>query len=608
MKKQLLLQIILILLPLCLYAQKEGKIKFGEYASYKGIVSNNNPMGKGLLTFKWSKDQAEKIIGVFNGNVVSDAQVDLIPEGCHYSGILKYEINSNEGIIYMNFVKGVLTIGSNNYNIKNILYESNSKSKVYSLGTKQRGEFYNINVVDMNASDMYSVDFMDFYKSNRGFPQIKEIGNENTIIRKNVKRTNILQLKITDRTIEILNENGIPKSSIISNDGEMIIRNQTLTYNLSKSLKLIFTGIDASSNKFKVEKNSSIELELKDKTKINGKPDVINSYLGSIQFSNGNIYNGKFSLNVNNTLVQYVNEATEKDITLTNGRMTNTDGTIIAIKEAQQYIAGILRAPGEEILDDKQIAEREEKEWASIPLKNYSGPYQLNTYNVGGYANYSYKEVDGQRIYEKEFNYESNYITISGQYKKGMKNGRWIYNVKDHKIRMEVDYKDGIRYGMYKYTQHDKNGNLLVNVTLKMANNYVVGIENAFISNMYFGSSNYADGIIIKKAQIKAAFIADGRLDGICEIIDLSSKDNRFLYYEKWSYGLLQEVYYYNNMTGDNIKLSKRSGIVTNIVKIIENGYDLAESIIDKGFNVWKHKYAHLKNYFHGDYWEEHRN
>ena len=604
--KKYLIQIILIIFPLCLHAQKEGKIKFSEYASFKGIVSNNKPMGKGQLTFKWSKKQVENIVGVFNGNIVSEAQVDLIPEGCHYSGMLKYEINSNEGTIVINFVNGVLTLGSRNYNVKNVQYKSDCKSMVFSLGTKQRGEFYNINVVDINASNVYTVDFMDFYKSNRGFPQIKEIGNENAVIKENVKRTNLLQLKITNSTIEVLNENGLPKSSVISNDGEMIIRNQTLTYNLSKSLKLTFTGIDESSNKFKVEKNSSFELELKDKTKIKGKPDVINSYLGSIQYGNGNVYDGKFSLNINNSLVQYVNEATEKDITLTNGRMTSTDGTSTAIKEKKIYIACILRTPGEEILDDSQKAERAEKEWASKPLKNYSGPYQVETSSPEGYANYFYKELNGERIYEKEFNYKDKSITISGQYKKGMKNGRWIYNDKNSQIRMEVDYKDGIRNGIYKYVQHDEYGNLLVNLTLKMANNYVVGIDHALISNMSFGVgiSDYIP-VMIDKAQIKAQFRADGRLDGICEIIDQGSKAGRFLYCESWNYGLLLEKYYNNNMTGDKIKLRKKSAIVENIQKIIKDGKS-AEFVIKKGFDVWNDYSASRKNYFLGDYWEEH--
>ena len=45
--RYLLLQLMFVLIPLCSFAQKDGKIKFGEYASYKGGVSNNTPMGEG---------------------------------------------------------------------------------------------------------------------------------------------------------------------------------------------------------------------------------------------------------------------------------------------------------------------------------------------------------------------------------------------------------------------------------------------------------------------------------------------------------------------------------------------------------------------------------
>ena len=226
-------------------------------------------------------------------------------------------------------------------------------------------------------------------------------------------------------------------------------------------------------------------------------------------------------------------------------------------------------------------------------LMKYAGPYQLSASKseTEGFACYYYRIENEKRIYEKEFNYKDNSITISGQYKNGMKNGRWIYNIKDPQIRMEVDYKNGIRYGVYKYIQFEKNGDLLINLTLKMANNYVVDIKNALISNMFFGAKggrfwddDYYE-VIIDKAQIKAQFGANGSLDEICEIIDHGSNAGKYSYYEKWSLGSLLETFYYNHMTGDKIKIDRRAASVDNIRKIIENGVNLVESKIKRGFD-----------------------
>ena len=258
-------------------------------------------------------------------------------------------------------------------------------------------------------------------------------------------------------------------------------------------------------------------------------------------------------------------------------------------KEAQEYKEKLVR---------KKAQQKADSIWNAIPLKKYSGPFQL-TANVSakeGYATYFYREEKGQRVYEKGFNYQDNSIMISGEYKKGMKHGRWTYHLKEPNLKLEVDYKNGIRNGMYKCIVHNENGKQTLNMTLKMENNFVVGIANFWKSWMFF---NYKPRIEIKNAQIKATFSVDGRLDEISEITTTGSDAGRFKYCERWSFGSLLEKYYYNNMTGDRIDLERTSPIVDTIRELINEIFALTENKMPKGFNEDSNAQARKLYYFH---------
>ena len=88
---------MIFFIPLCCFAQKEGKLKFGTYGSYKGMVANNKPMGKGVLTYKWKEStfavkMIDKISGKFYENIVNDATISFAARKCTYEGKLKYDI------------------------------------------------------------------------------------------------------------------------------------------------------------------------------------------------------------------------------------------------------------------------------------------------------------------------------------------------------------------------------------------------------------------------------------------------------------------------------------------------------------------------------------
>lgn len=598
MKKRLL-QFILFLLPLCSFAQNYGQLKYGSCGIYIGDVSNNKPWGEGNLTFKWSKKQMENITGRFNGNIVYDAKVDLIPEGCSYSGQLKYTIDDNEGVIVLNFVKGILTLNSKSYKVENAKYVSNSKSKSFTLGNKLLGDSYFLKVEDPNASNHYIVNFIDFYNGVE-FPKIKY---DYKTFRVNVEQDLTLQLRFNENSLEIVNESkALSTSSFQSKDGEISVNNQTLKYKLSNSSQLNFKGTFEAPNKFNVKELSSIELTLKDKTRIKGDVDNLSNLLfkGLIYFNNSDVLRGSYKLNFGqfNSIDEFVKNATLSDVKIAGGNITKKNGDVIAYKspeeikkekEAQEYKEKLVR---------KKAQQKADSIWNAIPLKKYSGPFQL-TANVSakeGYATYFYREEKGQRVYEKGFNYQDNSIMISGEYKKGMKHGRWTYHLKEPNLKLEVDYKNGIRNGMYKCIVHNENGKQTLNMTLKMENNFVVGIANFWKSWMFF---NYKPRIEIKNAQIKATFSVDGRLDEISEITTTGSDAGRFKYCERWSFGSLLEKYYYNNMTGDRIDLERTSPIVDTIRELINEIFALTENKMPKGFNEDSNAQARKLYYFH---------
>lgn len=602
MKKRLL-QFILFLLPLCSFAQNYGQLKYGSCGIYIGDVSNNKPWGEGNLTFKWSKKQMENITGRFNGNIVYDAKVDLIPEGCSYSGQLKYTIDDNEGVIVLNFVKGILTLNSKSYKVENAKYVSNSKSKRFTLGNKLLGDSYFLKVEDPNASNHYIVNFIDFYNGVE-FPKIKY---DYKTFRVNVEQDLTLQLRFNENSLEIVNESkALSTSSFQSKDGEISVNNQTLKYKLSNSSQLNFKGTFEAPNKFNVKELSSIELTLKDKTRIKGDVDNLSNLLfkGFIYFNNSDVLRGSYKLNFGqfNSIDEFVKNATLSDVKIAGGNITKKNGDVIAYKSPEEIKKEKEAQEYKEKLARKKAQQKEDSVWNSIPLIKYSGPYQLiaSSSAIEGFASYYYRTVDDKRIYDGDFYYKDNSIAITGQYKKDLKNGKWTYELEGARLKMEVNYKNGVRNGLYKYIQYDRNGDIAINITLKMSNNYVVGIENAWLSKMSFGyDPRVRKYVTINNAQIKAIFGADGSLDEVCEIVEKGANAGKFKFYEVWSLGSLKEKYYYNNMTGDKIILERNSGIVYTIIDIINNGVELAESKIIRGFNTKSHQDAKKKYYFH---------
>ncbi len=112
--------------------------------------------------------------------------------------------------------------------------------------------------------------------------------------------------------------------------------------------------------------------------------------------------------------------------------------------------------------------------------KTYNGSYRLAVANTDGTANYSYKEVDDERVKEGRFIYNNTgdyyKINISGFYKNGIKDGHWKSSLRGQRqgghfihtrIRsndvaflqagttciLEGNYKNGVRDGTWTFTK-----------------------------------------------------------------------------------------------------------------------------------------------------------
>lgn len=578
-------------------------------AQYAGMLYYDIPQGDGELTFKWSKNKMEKITGTFKGNAkgggtVYNAKVDLIPEGCYYSGTLSYEIQVDKNKLVLNFISGILTINSQSYKVNNIKYVSDCYDKKYSLRDPESNSVFSLRVEHIDENEL-AVNWTDFLTEN--FPNKKS----EQILYKKIGKPIKLQIEIGKKTINVIKENIIeerqnsPTSKVSSVDDEVVIHYNSkigfMEYRLSDMSSLFFSGDYEFPHKFKVKKLTHVRLTLNDNTKIEGeKKNFSDLYSGKIDY-NGNIFKGDFRLNLAkyNSITDYFKNATlsDSDVILEKGEITKKNGEVVVYK-SPEVLAKEEAEHKAKVKKEKLAQQKADSIWNAIPLKKYSGPYQLtaNESAKEGYATYFYREEKGQRVYEKGFNYQDNSIMISGEYKKGMKHGRWTYHLKEPNLKLEVDYKNGIRNGMYKCIVHNENGKQTLNMTLKMKNNFVVGIANFWKSWMFF---NYKPSIKIQNAQIKATFSVDGRLDEISEITTTGSDAGRFKYCERWSFGSLLEKYYYNNMTGDRIDLERTSPIVDTIRELINEIFALTENKMPKGFNEASNAKARNLYYFH---------
>lgn len=290
-KKNLLIQLMIVFIPLCCFAQKEGKLKLGTYGSYKGIVSNNKPMGSGVLTYKWKEStfavkMIDKISGKFSGNIVNDATISFAVRKCFYIGNLKYEIQGRDNLV-ITMLDGVLDLKGKKYNIKNGVYISN--------GEKSNCEFGNNNILQIGA--LYKDDYLD----------IGGIITASLPIRLEIP----VSLNIS---ISVDRYDGCQLTNIKEISGNPILSIKDEKYNLDfkDNLKYEDSGINLelsghlsrnNGSYSYISTSSKVRKEYIDGTHIEAYYDrSSSSYVGKIIYSNGDIYNGDFLVDYNDLL------------------------------------------------------------------------------------------------------------------------------------------------------------------------------------------------------------------------------------------------------------------------------------------------------------------
>lgn len=284
---------MIVFIPLCCFAQKEGKLKFGTYGSYKGMVANNKPMGEGVLTYKWKEStfavkMIDKISGKFSGNIVDDAIISFAARKCFYMGNLKYEIQGRDKLV-ITMLNGVLDLKGKKYNIKNGVYLSN--------GEKSTCEFGENNIMQIGA--LYKDDYLD-------------IGGIITASLP-VKLEIPISLNIS---ISVDRYDGCQLTNIkeISGNPTLSIKDEKYNLDLNENLKYEDAGINLElSGQLRrnndsysyISTSSKVKREYKDGTYIEAYYDrSCSSYVGNIIYSNGDIYNGSFLIEYKDLLDQ----------------------------------------------------------------------------------------------------------------------------------------------------------------------------------------------------------------------------------------------------------------------------------------------------------------
>lgn len=223
-------------------------------------------------------------------------------------------------------------------------------------------------------------------------------------------------------------------------------------------------------------------------------------------------------------------------------------------------------------------------------LKTYSGNFNMvvSGFHFPGKATYTYKNAnDGTRIYEGNFNFirvtrpNVCYDKVVGKYHDNLKDGLWTYTNKTIGTteQLKVYYSNGMVDGIYEYSKIEKN------VTKKsfkgvFKNGVPVGAISGKLIQAYFNGKDYrfgiGDGVFTGQTDEK------GLPDGTWKF---TSQD--YMYYEKWTHGVLDESYCIDNSTGDKYIGGESSCICSDIYNMISHNPYYMEYWIDRGCAAW---------------------
>lgn len=349
--RYLLLQLMFVLIPLCSFAQKDGKIKFGEYASYKGGVSNNTPMGEGTLTYKWEEStitvrMVDKITGNFSDKIVENATVDFAARGCSYRGKLKFEIGER-GKLIITMISGVLNLKGNEYNIENEIYQADGEKSTCGFGTiDEYGDKSYLKTTDHQIREsMLTMYNEDIFKKTMRLP-IQAKSYVFVVTRASTDRYEGCRIEIYDKVLgyrgdeligvrydgKVCIYTSVSKKTVIGCTGR-ITKNQGLYHINAKHIQFIRYLFDGTVVKGKKYEPSSERLQGQDTDY--GNQEL---FTGEIVYSNGDVFEGKFILDSENCKSFYdlIENATLQNITLGSGVTTTTTGEKIISKSVHE--------------------------------------------------------------------------------------------------------------------------------------------------------------------------------------------------------------------------------------------------------------------------------
>ncbi len=350
-KKNLLILLMIIFIPLCCFAQKEGKLKFGTYGSYKGMVANNKPMGKGVLTYKWKEStfavkMIDKISGKFYENIVNDATISFAARKCTYEGKLKYDIVEN-GKLAITLLEGKLNLDGQEYLVFNEVYQSDGEKSTCTFGTGDSSGLYGyVKTEDFEIKEsIFTINGKQLINNRLEIPvQLKSFVFLKTSV--SVDRYDGCQLNIHDKVIGYKDDVIIP----------IRFKDNICIYNADKNLSISFIGkLQKFRNEYNLYNLESVGFvrQFNDGTVMNGERENINIikqqgedtdyssdilFIGEINYGNGDKYKGKFILDSKgyNSFDDFLKKVSFENLTLGSGVLTKANGEEIITKSIQE--------------------------------------------------------------------------------------------------------------------------------------------------------------------------------------------------------------------------------------------------------------------------------
>ena len=334
-KKNLLILLMIIFIPLYCFSQKEGKLKFGDYAFYKGLVLNGKPDGEGTLTYKWKEStfavkMIDKISGKFSGRIVEDATVTFAARKCSFQGKLRFDIGER-GILTITMFDGVLILNGNEYSIINETYQADGEKSTCIFGQKYRN-----NTIEVNQSSEKS----NIYVSVTDFKGSLMLPIQ--IYTPTYIETSISVDRYNGCTLDVRNESQGRQKIAISDKCFSLLDNRSLIYEAPDgNVNLTFEG--NVNNLGGAQMDATLVYIMKKYT--NGV--IIKAscnkgiYKGKIYYPNGEYYDGSFIINDNDNVHDILDKDKLAEFYHVDGILTKLNGEKIAINDEERALSFI---------------------------------------------------------------------------------------------------------------------------------------------------------------------------------------------------------------------------------------------------------------------------